>query len=210
MLDADYFLNEIDSARVRRAKELSNIKSRFSSAVDDAGDRLFPKAVVVLTYAAWEGFYNDCVRSYIEFLKVCGKKVRDVEWMLLCGVFEPDFVMLRDKNHSPSAKRQFVSRMRNRVDCFFDDFNLVSISARSNLNFDRVSEAYEIMNFDVSDLQPFRNKLDHELVGWRHAVAHGESPDLTALDVAQHVDFVSGLMNRISGHFQAAIVRSAG
>ena len=64
----DDFFDEIDSARVRRAKELSEIKRSFGQlAVNDVYG-VASKAVVVLTYANWEGFYNECVRAYLSSL----------------------------------------------------------------------------------------------------------------------------------------------
>jgi hypothetical protein len=56
MPDLDQYFDEIDVARIRRARELSEIKRRFSTdrVADPAG--VNSKATVVLTYANWEGF----------------------------------------------------------------------------------------------------------------------------------------------------------
>jgi hypothetical protein len=64
----DDFFDEIDSARVRRAKELSEIKRSFDQLAPDDVYGVASKAVVVLAYANWEGFYNECVRAYLEIL----------------------------------------------------------------------------------------------------------------------------------------------
>lgn len=207
MPDFDKYLGEIDLARMRRVKELSEVKRHFGARVGGEGAGVFSKAVAVLAYAVWEGFYNDCARVYVDFLRASGKKVRDIEWMLLSGVFERDFSMLRGKEHSSRAKREFITNLRKRLDCSFEEFEPTTIMARSNLDFRRISENYEVMNFDLSSLQAVRNRLDKELVAWRHAVAHGDSPDLSELDIANHIDFVSDLLTRISQAFQEAVVR---
>ncbi len=62
------------------------------------------------------------------------------------------------------------------------------------------------MNFDLTSIQKFRNRLDKELVGWRHGVAHGDQPDLTSLDIADHVDFTAELLIVIADHFQYAML----
>jgi hypothetical protein len=72
------------------------------------GARIEPvaKAVVVLAYANWEGFYNECIRSHIRFLQEHGKKIREINWLLLIGALTADFESLRARNHSPEAKRE--------------------------------------------------------------------------------------------------------
>jgi hypothetical protein len=206
MPDIDRYFEEIDAARIRRARELSEIKRKFSAdkSPDPAG--VNSKAAIVLTYANWEGFYNECVRSYLQFLKERGGKVRDTDWMLLVGTFNRDFEALRTKNHSADAKRQFVADLKVHLDCRFDAFDSTVIEARSNLNFERPSHNYSVMNFDLTSIQEFRNRLDKELVGWRHSVAHGDAPDLTSFDIVGHVDFTAHLLIVIADHFQYAMV----
>lgn len=55
-------------------------------------------------------------------------------------------------------------------------------------------------------MQRMRNRLDKELVGWRHAVAHGDSPDLTEFDVQDHIEFTSSLLMLIADQFQFAML----
>ncbi|MBA3727462.1 MAG: hypothetical protein H0W86_13775 [Armatimonadetes bacterium] len=92
------------------------------------------------------------------------------------------------------------------MDCRFDTFDSTIIEARSNLNFECLSQNYSVMNFDLTSIQKFRNRLDKELVGWRHGVAHGDQPDLTSLDIADHVDFTAELLIVIADHFQYAML----
>jgi hypothetical protein len=62
------------------------------------------------------------------------------------------------------------------------------------------------MSFDLAPLQRYRIRLDKELVGWRHSVAHGDSPDLSAMDIADHVDFTSRILILVADSFQYAIL----
>lgn len=57
----DDFFDAIDIARVQRAKELSEIKRTFLSMAHADPLAIGSKSVVVLSYAVWEGFYNECV-----------------------------------------------------------------------------------------------------------------------------------------------------
>lgn len=206
MLKLDEFFDEIDIARVRRAKELSEIKRSFGQLLIDDIYGVASKAVVVLTYANWEGFYNECVRTYVRFLVEKGGRIRDRDWMLLVSALNVDFEKMRGANHSTSSRYNFIKNLQNRINCGFDAVDRKIVEARSNLNFSRLSENYSIFDFDLSSMQAVRNRLDRELVGWRHAVAHGDSPDLTTMDVEGHIDFTSSLLILIADRFQLAML----
>lgn len=64
-----------------------------------------------------------------------------------------------------------------------------------------------MLNFDLTPLQRFRIKLDHELVRWRHEVAHGNPPDLTAHNISDHVDFAAKLLITLADGFQEAMLQ---
>jgi len=200
------FLDEIDSARIRRVKELSEVKRIFSQPRETDPLGVQSKAVVVLSYASWEGFYNECVATYHKFLLQCGLKVKDAGWLMLVGALSGEFESLRQRNHSAEAKKSFVENLQSSLACDFTNFDSNVIKARSNLDFDRISENFSILGFPLTSIQRFRNKIDKELVGWRHGVAHGDSPDLTEVDVSKHIDFVANMLALISDHFQAAML----
>ena len=202
----DDFFDEIDTARMRRAKELSEIKRSFGLLASSDVYGVASKAVVVLAYANWEGFYNECIRAYLRFLVEKGGKVRDQDWMLLVSAFHADFESMRDRNHSLESRQAFIKNLQSRIDCGFDAVDGKIVEARSNLDFARLSENYALLNFDLSAMQKIRNRLDKELVGWRHAVAHGDSPDLTTMDVEAHINFTSSLLILIADRFQFAML----
>lgn len=202
----DDFFDEIDLARVRRAKELSEVKRTFGRMTNGDVYGVASKAVVVLAYAKWEGFYNECVRAYIRFLIETGGRVRDTDWLLLVSAFHSDFESMKDRNHSLESRRKFVENLKTKIDCGFDAVDTTVFEARSNLDFARLSQNYQMLNFDLTSMQRVRNRLDKELVGWRHAVAHGDSPDLTTMDVEAHIDFASSLLVMIADRFQYAML----
>jgi hypothetical protein len=127
--------------------------------------------------------------------------------MLLVSALNSDFESLRAKNHSGNAKREFISNLKLRLDCGFDALNEQIIAARSNLNFERLSENFELLSFDVAPIRRFRPRLNAELVGWRHAVAHGNPPDLSPMDIGDHIDFTSNLLALLADGFQEAMLR---
>ena len=101
--------------------------------------------------------------------------------MLLLSAFHSDFESMRDRNHSFKSRQQFVENLKERLDCGFDALDPTVVEARTNLDFARLTQNYLLLNFDPTSIESSRNRLDKELVGWRHAVAHGDSPDLTRI-----------------------------
>lgn len=202
----DDFFDAIDSARVRRAKELSEIKRQFVTMASADPLAVGSKSVVVLCYAAWEGFYNDCVRTYLDFLQHSGMKVADASWLLLTGTFSADFQSLRDRHHSHTAKREFVAQLKDRLDGGFEDFDRSVVMARSNLDFGTLSSNFILLALEITPFQVSRLRIDKELVGWRNGVAHGDPPDLREVDVTSHVNFASELLLTVAGSFQQAIL----
>ena len=209
MLAPDDYFDAVDSARIRRARELSEIKRTFLAMASADPLAIGSKSVVVLSYAAWEGFYNECVEIYLDFLEHGGVKVAEASWLLLSGALTADFKSLRDRHHSDKARREFVAQLRDRLICGFDSFDRSVVMARSNLDFDRLSSNFLLLALEITPFQVSRLRIDKELVGWRHGVAHGDPPDLTAIDVTAHIDFVSDLLLTVADSFQHAILQHA-
>jgi hypothetical protein len=198
-------LAEIDASRISRSRELSDIRSEFSVGKADHRLPLYSRAAIVLAYANWEGFFNDCVRSYLRFQTERNVPVRDVDWRLLCGVLESGFDRLRDRHHSIRARLEFVENLAPAIEHGFDQFDEKILLAKSNLNFERFSHILYILGIDVSPFYRHRNWIDKELVAWRHSVAHGDQPDLSSLDIERHIEKVDSLLLDVSDAFQEKI-----
>ena len=209
MTDIFWFLSEIDSNRLRRARELSEIKVRMNDLTAVSQFGIQSKAVIVLSYAHWEGFYNDCISLYIDFLNAAGKSVSDVSWPMLIGLLQPDFQRLRDRNHSRPATVDFVLRFQQMVKYGFSDFDKDVVSSRSNLDFKKLQDNFEVMRFDCSPFLRWRLKIDNELVRWRHSIAHGDDPDLSAVDINEHITFTQDMLLMLSDRFQREIMNYA-
>lgn len=206
MPELEQYFDRLDAERVSRVRELTAIRRSFGSSGDASLSTVHSKATVVLCYAVWEGFYNECVSEYFSFLKDKGGKVKRSDWMLLLGAISASLESLRNRNHSDLARFDFVRDLKMGIESGFDNVDPKCVRARSNLNFDRMKLNYNILKFDLKPLQKYRIRLDKELVGWRNAVAHGEEPDLSGLDVAEHVDFTSELLIVVADAFQEGML----
>ena len=207
MPDATKYFDAIDASRIQRAFELSEIKFNFTTDKRPDPLSIRSKAVVVLVYANWEGFYNDCVTIFLDFLSSERVAITSASWLLLVGALSGEFNALRDRHHSGEARRIFVEKLKLRLTSDFGDFDRSVVMARSNLDFETLRSNLTLLDFDETRLLRSRIRLNKELVGWRHAVAHGSPPDLSKVDVVDHVDFASNLMLDVSDLFQEAILK---
>ena len=206
MKKLDSYLSDIDLIRLRRAKELSEVKSCFASSRDRLPFHVNTKAVIVLAYSHWEGFYNDCIDVYLSFLRDSGRRVSNTQWSMLAGIVSTELDRIRDRNHSPQARLEFVQTLSDLMASDFSGFQASIVQARSNLDFSKLKHNYQILGFDLSRFQPKRIRIDKELVGWRHQVAHGDNPDLSLADSKCHIKFTQDLILSLADQFQEAIV----
>lgn len=202
MTDISIFIEKIDLERLRRARELSELKVRMTELNGMAKYGVNSKALIVLAYAHWEGFYNECVSYYVEALRNFDLKVSNISWLLLIGVLKPDLQRLRDRNHSSTAEIEFIGRLKLLLDSDFNEFDDMAIRSKSNLNFETLKQNFNILGFDINVFQPWRIKIDKELVGWRHSVAHGNEPDLSSIDLHRHIQFTQNMLLIIADTFQ--------
>jgi len=206
MVDVDRFFDKIDANRVQRVRELSALRDFLYQDVDADPFSLRAQSAIVLSYAHWEGFYNDCVEAYISCLRSIGVSAYELGPELLVGIFGPDFQSLVDRKNSLTAQIDFMEKVDREWHSDFTNFDLKTVSARSNLDWAKFVLNNRLLKCDISALVRHRIKIDRELVGWRHAVAHGNSPDLSGVDVGNHIKFASDRMLDFSDNIQARIL----
>lgn len=206
MTDVSSYIDKIDVERLRRARELSELKVRMSEMNGITKYGVNSKALIALAYAHWEGFYNECVNNYIQALTISGTKVSNISWLLLIGVLKPDLQRLKDKNHSSIAEIEFVDRLKGLINSDFRNFDKMAVKSRSNLNFATLDQNFKVLGFDIAPFQRWRLKIDKELVGWRHSVAHGDEPDLTSIDLHMHIQFTQKMLLLIADTFQYDLI----
>lgn len=207
MPDPATYLDEIDQARQSRVRELSEMKFRFTTTPDDTPFLINSKTAIVLSYSHWEGFYNDCINAYIRFLKDGNYTVRSICWSMMAGSLSAALARLKDRNHTTEARSDFVDAIAASLDCDFQSFDISTIAARSNLDFQKIVENFRILDFNPDRLNRYRNRINKELVGWRHSVAHGDTPDLSEMNIENHINFTGEAMLELSDIFQEKIVQ---
>lgn len=164
------------------------------------------KSAIVLSYAHWEGFYNECAHTYLRFLTHLNKPLSAVDWSLLLGLLTSNFESLRARNHSIEAKHDFVEKLSVALKEGARGYDTSVLLARSNLNFDKIKTNFSVLSFSYDKLQKYRLKIDNEVVGWRHGIAHGSDPDLSLLDLEKHLELVRELLLVMADIFQEEIM----
>ncbi len=194
-------ISSIDYSRFTRAKEISTLSTECALASSDAGRKSLERAFVVGCYAHWEGFFSDCVSEFLKYLRNTDRKVSEISWLLLVGRLAPEFQSLFDRRNSREAQKLFVERLKGHLSSGFDEFDSKCISPSSNLDYKRLVYSFDLIGIDASFFAVKRNIIDRQIVGWRHAVAHGNLIDLDELDLEQHKKTTLELMGACSDRF---------
>lgn len=179
------FEKQLSDERARRVKSLSNTRSLYlgsSETLRDVGGQ----AIIVLCYAHWEGYFNFCVERYIEYVNSLGRRIVDVNPALLACEIEPHIVSLKDRNFRIELRPNFARKVFSLMACQTISQNVPLLKAASNLDFDRLRACLDALEISEARFLPHRNFIVHELVKWRHQVAHGDEPALGSADFLAH------------------------
>ncbi|WP_430522995.1 MAE_28990/MAE_18760 family HEPN-like nuclease [Ponticoccus litoralis] len=171
--------------RARRARSLSNSRALFIGATEPLKE-VAAQSLIVMCYAHWEGFFNYCVDLYIKAVNSAGKNISQINPALLACEIEPHLMSLRDRNFRIDARPDFARQ----VFALSDHTKITSdhsiLKAASNLDFKRLRNCLSALDVDEGRLLQHQNFIVHELVKWRHQVAHGDEPDLGSADLIAH------------------------
>ena len=192
------FFDEIDLHRARRIREISTLKVLCSYHSPTVLSNVLKKSFIVGCYGHWEGFYNECVDAFVSAAIKQNLEVKDVSWSLMVGVFESDLRSVKDRNHSRESHVELIESLRTKSGSKFDRFDRTCIKSRSNLNFETIRKNFNLLDVDCSGFERFRLKIDRELVGWRHSIAHGDEIDMSLVDIKTHADLTSELLILVS------------
>jgi len=197
----DDFVKEVDAGRIWRVKELSNFRALTSLHSADTYSDSVSRAAVVIAYSHWEGFWSDCLSAYITFRTKEGRRPILVNRNFLIGMLGNSFKRLKDRNFSDEAKMEFVGSVFAGLNGNFAAVGTEEIRPRSNFDFKRLSYCANYLALDISPFQKYRNQIDAEVVGWRHSIAHGDSPTIDMTAVAGHLNLVERLTELIKDAF---------
>lgn len=192
--------------RARRARSLSDSRALYASAAEALEDTA-ARSLIVMCYAHWEGFFNFCVDSYVRAINQAGKEIVHQNPALLACEIDPHLMSLKDRNFPINARPDFARKVFGISGCKEITQGTSILKAASNLDFIRLRACLDALDVDEARLLPYRNFIVHELVKWRHQVAHGDEPELEQADLVEHSHRTEELLTIVLEIFSDRVAR---
>ncbi len=198
-------LQKISADRIWRIREISDLRSQFNLDVCERYQDATSRAIVVLCYAHWEGYFAACVHTLVDWLENTSLKYSSLPEEFLLGGVMAAFDSLRDRKDNLSARLDFLRSIRGIETKSFTGFDRKIVLPRSNLNFEKLKFIAQILQLDLSPYLRHQLRLDKELVAWRHLIAHGEMFTLDRTKVESHTKFCEELLFLAKDSFEIAL-----
>lgn len=179
------FENIASAERTRRVRSLSNSRALYVNAAG-ALEETAAQSLIVMCYAHWEGYFNFCVDLYVQAINEVGKGIVQLNPALLACEIDSHLMSLKDRNFRIDARPDFARKVFDLSGCKKITKGTSILKAASNLDFVRLRSCLNALDVDETRLLPHRNFIVHELVKWRHQVAHGDEPELEKADLVEH------------------------
>lgn len=183
--------DELERELTRRWREIAFFSNQLARFSDQADRRRYRRALVVMVYAHFEGFFRFALRHYTEVVNgsglPCGECVAAVlaaSWREVFADVErgesksslfrrrlPDDAKL----HRVARRRRFVERLNDlhALPVRLDD---QAVDTESNLTPLVVKRNLYVLGLDHEAFERHRDSI-HRLVNYRNEVAHGSRTD---------------------------------
>jgi hypothetical protein len=185
---------------------LSNVRVLYTRADETLKD-VAAQALIVLCYASWEGYFNFCADVYISHVNSLSCPLVRVNPALLACVIDRHLDSLKDRNFRPEHKPRFARDVYRETQAMSVEGNIGLLKAASNLDYDRLAICLDALDVDITRFAEHQNFIKHELVKWRHQVAHGDEPDLSQSDLILHSERTEHLLSIMGEAFEDTLLR---
>lgn len=148
------------------------------------------------------GFFNFCVDVYIKYVNNLGQLIAHVNPALLSCEIDPHLESLRDRKFGVGLRPDFARNVYALVSSARAINNSSLLKAASNLDFARLRVCLAALDIPEKEFLPYRNFISHELVKWRHQVAHGDEPALGSADLISHSHRTEDLLLIVKERFE--------
>jgi hypothetical protein len=199
------FEDELSAERAKRVVSLSNSRALYITSSETLRD-VGAKSLIVMCYAHWEGFFNFCVDRYVDYVNSLNREIILVRPELLACEVDPHLMSLKDRNFRIELRGKFARAMFDLQSCSKIVNGKPLLKAASNLDFDRLRDCLTMLGVAEDRFLPHRNFIAHELVKWRHQVAHRDEPTLDSADLLAHSHRTEELLVILSESFSDTIL----
>lgn len=189
-----------DADLIWRRKELSDMKAAITIS-DFAAKPALLRALVLMSYAHWEGYVRTCANRYFEFLALRRKPYNELERQIYVNSFVTRLGASQIGQSSLEARCNLINEILDGENGQFRYLNPSLIDTKSNLNTDVIKDICVICAVDSSHFESQRTFIDVLMLKRRNAIAHGQLEFIHSDDVDNFVADVLALM----GHFRGLL-----
>jgi hypothetical protein len=190
----------LDDDLIWRRREFSDMKGAIKAADARARAALL-RALVMITYAHWEGYVRGCANRYFEFLTLRKSPFSRFERQIYVNSVLSRLDGLHRARSSIEARCALINDILDGIDKRFSRINPDLIDTKSNLNTDVMEDICRICGVDSRYFADHRTFIDVILLRRRNAIAHGQQE---FIDIDELDEFVSRVLD-LMGAFRNLI-----
>lgn len=216
-----------------RSKEIRSLEGQlnnFTSRAEDDAKR-FRKALVLMLYAHFEGFFRYSFRLYVEELNNKSIRVSEAVEVLVVASLYKEFGSY-DNGKSENTNSEDINgvqrRIKQRAELITSIYNLYEtgivklplgddhrdkssiINTESNLNADVIKKIFDRLGLSSDDI--FKMKVDgrtlksvlNEFLGRRNAVAHGDGSSRDGISSDEYREY-QDVFKKVTEHIPIMI-----
>jgi hypothetical protein len=201
------FSGEIDSDRIWRIKEISDLKTIAHRSKDSSGTSI-SRATVVICYAHWEGHVKFSALKFFDFVAQRRLTLKNLSKHFTKIYFMPKIGAKTANNMSVKEKLKFIEEILDPSDIKFSKYDKSIVNTRSNLDFSTFSDICLICDVNAEKFESNRLFIDNILLGRRNKIAHGENIPISPGDIDSLAEMTIGLMREFGNSLQNVIAES--
>lgn len=183
------FSSILDADLIWRRKELSDMKAAIKVA-DLPSKPVLLRAIIVMTYAHWEGYVRTCANRYFEHLTLRKKRFVELERQIYVNSILGRLDALHRGRVSLEERCKLINDILDGGNGRFSYLNPDLVDTRANLNTDVIKDICIICGVDSNHFEENRTFLDVLLLKRRNTIAHGQQEYI-------HVDEIDELVANI-------------
>lgn len=196
----------IDKDLEIRKRELSTLKFAIDTARSSHRGAL-RRAVFLLIYSHWEGFFRTCATAYCHYVAHCRIAYENIRPNFIALSLVARVEQLRDAKRSAFIVELVTDLLTRTVST--EAFSWTEeLDTRSNLDSNVLRELLLLIGIDHSPYVIHQKFLDHNLVGLRNQVAHGQLAPVVEVEFEEAMETVRTLLELFRNDVQNAAVQN--
>ena len=187
-----------------RKKELTTLNLMLHKCRPHEKEILL-KAGTCILYAHWEGFIKSAATGYVQLVARQGLRLRDLKPNFVALALRSEISSAGKPNESVTLVEKLLSGLLDRARIDWEG----SISAGSNLNFERFLDILKVLGLDETPYDSKKHYIDRKLLEKRNLIAHGERVNMDEDEYEEVRIEITGLVQRFRDDVENAAATEA-